>query len=192
MVARGRGGGGFRGAVTAARARRGLTLLAALLALAVQTSLFAGLDLGGIRPDLVLVVVVAYALASGAWEGALLGLAAGFLVDLYGGRLIGVGTLAKAAAGALAGFLGEKAFREHALVHAAAIFVSSLGSNGVYLVLARAFGLDWPLGWGIGRVILSGALYDALAGIVLYPLLARAYRAGNRLDDRILPSAEGG
>ena len=98
-------------------------------------------------------VVVAYGLHYGPAPGAVLGLVAGFFVDVYGGRLIGMGGLAKLTAGAVAGLIGETVFRERALVWAAVTGAGSIVANGVYLLLARAFGLEIPVGLSISRVI---------------------------------------
>lgn len=176
-------GGGFPKGVNAARARWGLTFLAGVLAFGAQTSLLAPLAVGGVRPDLVLVVIAAFALHYGPVQGAIAGLAAGFFVDLYGGRLIGMGGLAKLVAGGAAGLMGVKLFRERALVPAIVVFASSCVGNLVYLALARAFGLSWPIWQGIQRVILPSAVYDAAAGLLLYPLLARLFLLCDRLDE---------
>jgi len=179
--------------VTYARARWGFALCAALLAFAIQTSLLAPLSVGGIRPDLVLVVVVAFALHYGPLEGLLLGLAVGFAVDVYGGRLIGMGGLSKLVSGAVAGVMGEKVFREHVLVPAAIAGAASFTGNLVYLALVRAFGIGWPILHGVQHVIFPSAAYDALACLILYPLLARVYRMSDRLDEgRRMRSVDGG
>lgn len=59
------------------------------------------------RPDVALLVVVGVAAARGPWAGVVLGVAAGWLIDLVppGAEPLGAGALAYAAAGALAGRL---------------------------------------------------------------------------------------
>lgn len=170
--------------MTPVRARWGLALVVALVAFAAQTGIAPLPGPPGIRLDLALVAIVAFALHYGPLDGAILGLVAGFVIDIYGGRLIGMGALAKLVAGAMGGVVGQKVFREHLLVPVAAVLVSSFAGNLVYLALARAFGVTWPILPGIQRVIVPAALYDAVAGILLYPLLARLYRLGDRLDER--------
>lgn len=79
---------------------RALLVLVAALGLAV-----AGSRTAVLLPDLVLPVVVAGALLSGTSGGLLLGLAAGWVVDLVppGAAVLGTGALAYAACGLLAG-----------------------------------------------------------------------------------------
>lgn len=55
---------------------------AVVVALALQVSFFPHLAVAGVVPDLVLLVVVAFALARGSREAMLLGFVAGLLLDL--------------------------------------------------------------------------------------------------------------
>lgn len=162
----------------------------ALVAFAVQTSLLAPLAPWGFRPDLVLVVVAVAGLHRGPVRAGAIGLAAGFLVDLYGGRLVGMGALAKLAAGALAGLIGQRVFRERSVVRAGVVLAASFAGNLVYWGLARAFGVAWPFVDGMVRVILPGALSDAVAGFVLYPLLARLFSVSDGSGEGARASAE--
>lgn len=174
----------LRHSVTAFRARWLVVGLAALVAFVAQTSLPGPMSVRGIRPDLLLVVVVAYSLHYGPAQGGIFGLIAGFFVDVYGGRLIGLGALAKLVAGAACGLMGERVFRERAVVWAAMAGAASIVANGVYLALVRAFGVEIPVGLSVSRVIVPSALYDTVAGLFLYPLLARLFRLGDQLDER--------
>ena len=69
---------GIGNPITVFHARWLAAALATAVAFAAQTSLFGNISLWGIRPDLVLVVVVADGLHDGPAPGALLGLVAGF------------------------------------------------------------------------------------------------------------------
>ena len=62
--------------------RLGRTVSTVSVALVLQASLFPHLAIGGVVPDLVLLVVVAAALAHGAEVGLVLGFGAGLLLDL--------------------------------------------------------------------------------------------------------------
>ena len=57
-----------------------------LVASAFQTALFGQYPLFGAVPDLMLVTVVCFAYFNGRFEGAVMGLAAGFLIEAVGGQ----------------------------------------------------------------------------------------------------------
>ena len=82
--------------------------LAIALALAVQTTLARFVISGGVRVDLVLVVVVYIALTSGSVTGVWTGTVGGIAQDALSGGLIGVGGLAKTIVGFLVGVSGSQ------------------------------------------------------------------------------------
>lgn len=128
---------------------------------------------GGATADLVLLVVVAGALMRGAMTGALLGLAAGWVVDLVppGGSPLGAAALCYAAAGALAG-LTRRFGAWSALLPVFATALAALVIQGTRLLVAAASGelLDWTrAGWSV--------LLTVAVGVVLLPLLLMLERA---------------
>ena len=85
-------------------ARRLLLGLATVLpAVLLQTTVLARLPLPGGAPDLLLVLVVAYALAEGPLSGTVTGFAAGLLADLGADHELGRTALVLALVGYLAG-----------------------------------------------------------------------------------------
>jgi rod shape-determining protein MreD len=143
---------------------RGLLLLVAAVA---SVTLAARSQLA--LPDLVLPFVVAGALRTGASRGALLGLAAGWLVDLMppGSPVLGTGALLYAAAGLLAGAgrrEGETPFGWVAAVGAASAVLVTAGR----LVVAALSGAAVQ-GPEVGARLALSVLLCA----VLVPLLVR-------------------
>ena len=142
---------------------RGLLLLAAAVAsvtLAARSQL--------VLPDLVLPVVVAGALRTGASRGALLGLAGGWLVDLMppGSSALGTAALVYAGAGLLAGAgrrEGETPFGWVAVVGlGGAVFVAA--GRLVVAVLSGA-AVEWHV-HGL-RLLLSALLCAMLVPVLV-------------------------
>ena len=148
-------------------------LRAALVVLTVVLSAAVLPRLGSVGPDLVLLVVVAAALLGGPTKGALLGLGAGWAVDLMppGTAALGVAALTYAAAGAVAGLWHRDSGRSASLpamaTLAAASTVAAIG-------ILRAVTNGWPVPWVAAG--LSIVLTTAL-GLAVVPLLIRAERA---------------
>jgi len=78
-----------------------------LIFLPAQTILFEAWRIGGIKPDLALVLVVAFALTDGAMAGLLWGLALGGLVDLASIGALDANVIFKAVAGLFCGIAGQ-------------------------------------------------------------------------------------
>lgn len=120
-------------------------------------------------PDLVLLVVVAGALLSGPGGGVLLGLAAGWVVDLLppGSQVLGTSALMYAGAGALAGLARREGETSLAWVGSTCV------ACAVLLQLARAamaLSVNAPVAWGQSALRL---VMTAVVGILVVPLLVR-------------------
>ena len=147
-------------------------LRAALVVFSAAMSAVVLPRLGSVGPDLVLLVVVAAALLGGPTKGALLGLGAGWTIDLMppGAAALGVAALTYAAAGAVAGSWhrdsGRSAFLPALATLAAASTVAAIG-------ILRSVTSGWPVAWASTgwSVVLTTAL-----GLAVVPLLIRAER----------------
>ena len=96
------------------RRRFALGAVTVLLALLLQTTVVARLPLPGSPPDLLLVLVVAYALAEGSASGMLTGFAAGLLADLLSDAELGRLALVYVVVGYLAGLAADDTDRSTA------------------------------------------------------------------------------
>lgn len=144
-----------------------LVVLAALAAAVVLPRL------GDPAPDLVLLVVVAGALLRGPVEGALLGVLAGWVVDLVppAGHPLGLSALVYAAVGALAG-AGRRFGTWSALLPVLVTALAAILVQAVGLALRATSGA--PLGWGHAGM---SVLLTTAVGAVVVPLLVHLERA---------------
>jgi len=147
-------------------------LRAALVVLAAALSAVVLPRLGSVGPDLVLLVVVAAALLGGPAKGALLGLGAGWAIDLMppGAGALGVAALTYAAAGAVAGLWHRDSGRSASLP---ALATLAAASTVAAVGILRAVTSGWPVPWAAAgwSLVLTTAL-----GLAVIPLLIRAER----------------
>lgn len=146
---------------------RALLVLVAALALAVV-----GSRTPVLLPDLVLPVVVAGALLSGTSGGLLLGLAAGWVVDLVppGAAVLGTGALAYAACGLLAG-----AGRREGVVPWG--WVAAVGAAASAVLATCRVAVAVATGAPVSVAAVGGSfLLTAGVCAVVVPLLVRAER----------------
>jgi len=136
------------------------TLLLVLLFLPVQTLGLEWMRLGGVKPDLALVLVVILGLSKGPWMGLLWGSVFGTLVDLFGTGTLGAGLIAKAATGMIVGGLGRLFVHMTFWAKPLLFFAVSILHDGIGELLLYEQPLSsWPL---FGDDILRRALYGSV------------------------------
>ena len=146
-------------------------VLAAVLALALQTTLARFLTLGVFAVDLVLVVVVYVALTSGAVTGLFTGTLAGLVQDALtpGSSVIGIGGLAKTIVGFLTGVIGTQFIVSQPLPRFVVFFSATLLHAAVFMGLYVALGLRT---FGSPYAALTGqAIGNAVVGIVAFQIV---------------------
>jgi rod shape-determining protein MreD len=143
--------------------RIGLRIVAVLVAAVLQVTVMNRLPLPGGKPDLVLLVVIGFALVAGPQRGALLGFLGGFVVDVMppAAHIAGRDAFAYTIVGYLAG-LAENS-EETSLLTTVAVVAA--GSAGAVLFYAGLGGL-----LGDARITPSATLH-AFIGTVLYDVV---------------------
>ncbi|HEX2258771.1 MAG TPA: rod shape-determining protein MreD [Actinomycetota bacterium] len=148
----------------------GLTILTAVL---LQSTVFARLTLFGVSPDLVVAVVICFALIEGATAGAVLGFSGGLLRDLLLDSPKGLTGLSYLIVGYTVGSIRPYLQSTSVMVPAAGVFAGSLSASALYEMLQamlgrRTGGLDRAI-----VVILLTAIYNTLLVPFVYPPVKR-------------------
>lgn len=153
----------------------GLLWLGVLLAaLVLQTSVMGRIQIAGVSPDLLTVVVAAAAFRLRDNGTLLLGFVGGLLLDASGTSVIGLWAFSMTLVA-----WGSALTREHGgrgiSVNALRIFLLTLAAIVAHMVISLAFG-EWSLSiWeALRRVVLVPALNLGLA-VALFPLLSRLW-----------------
>jgi rod shape-determining protein MreD len=145
--------------------------LLVVLAIVLQVSLFSGLAIDGVTPDLALLVVIAAALVRGPEYAAVLGFGVGLLVDIAppADHTAGRWALAFVVSGYLAGLVRRDA-RSSAL---AAVLVVAAGAFVATSIFALSGLLISDPRVGVGNalhVVPIAVLYDVLLTPLVIPL----------------------
>jgi rod shape-determining protein MreD len=150
--------------------RRLLALAAVLVvAVVVQSTVLAELRLAGVRPDLLILAVVAVAMATDATTGAVFGFVTGLVADLLFDLPVGVSALVNTAVGFAVGTVRVYVTSHRPLVHLVLAGAASLASVWCSGLLLRVFDLS---SWA--AVIRSGPLvagYNLLLTPFVYPVV---------------------
>lgn len=140
----------------------------ALLSYLLQSSFLEYAKIYGIKPNLIIITTISYALVRGSREGAIYGLFSGLLLDVMGGKYIGLYAIMGMYLGLIIGSLNKNLYNENYLIP---IMVTA-GSSFVYsmIVYVSLYFIPQPdeiLWYTIGYII-PEAIYNTILSIFVY------------------------
>ncbi|MFC8590541.1 rod shape-determining protein MreD [Streptomyces atroolivaceus] len=160
-----------------------LSVALVVVALVVQVSVLARLQLPGATPDLLLLVVLGLAFVYGPVSGALIGFGAGLLADLAppADHAAGRYALVLCVIGYLAGMARpEKGQLKSAFTPMAFVFAAAIGSTLLYAGVGALVGDTAARHVGLGSLLFTAVVYDLLLAPFTVPLImALARRTEN-------------
>ena len=130
----------------------------------VQSSVVPSWSVGGVTPDLPLILTVLVALRRGPEAGCLVGFATGILQDATSGGLLGVQALSRALAGFAMGLLPGRLWVGHPLIQIPGFMLLTVAEGFLRFGVLQLFHFPAPLGELLTHVILPQALYNGFAG----------------------------
>lgn len=155
------------------RYRRFLGLLICLfISLILQTTIFPLVQIRGIMPNLLLILVVLTGLFYGSYTGAAVGFGIGLIQDLISCRYLGLGAYSGLLTGYLMGHLEGSVYKENPFVPLILVGLGSLLFNGVFTLGQEICGASaYPISI-LWKMLLPEAFYNMVLTAVLYrPLL---------------------
>jgi len=146
-----------------------IVIFLSLLALILQATLFHYLRFWGVLPDLVLILVVCFALLKGSAQGAVVGFFAGLLEDIFLGKILGINAISKMLVAYLVGLTEEKVFKANPWVAVVALLVATMMDNFCTILLYKIFfalpNLDFQ---AFNRVLWPLLFYNMLLAPFIY------------------------
>jgi rod shape-determining protein MreD len=140
----------------------------------VQSTLAPLLGVGGVVPDVPVVLVVLLGLRQGPEVGCLLGFALGLAEDVVAGGPLGLHALSKALLGFAAGALPRWFLVGKPAVAIVAAALATVADGAIRFALLQLFQYPAPFGELLARVILPQAGYNAaLASLAVLAPVAR-------------------
>jgi rod shape-determining protein MreD len=157
--------------------RQALPTIGAVIAAAfLQAAIAPYMAIGGVVPNIMLLVVVTLALVEGPVAGCTVGFACGLIFDLLGSGPVGPMILVLTVTGYLAGLLHANMFAEGWLLPITVLAVASLGSELAYGLIMDLFGAGGPFFTMFFTKMLPAAVYNTALALLVYPWLARILR----------------
>lgn len=146
-------------------------LLIGLLALPLQTTLFADVRFFGVAVQLMLCLSVAAGVAGGSENGAVAGFMFGLLFDLVSSSPLGMLSLLYGLAGFAAGYAHSRAIPNPRWLNALVVGGVSAVATLAQPVLANWVGVEGWISTRLIRVLAIVAISNALASYVVVPLV---------------------
>jgi rod shape-determining protein MreD len=152
-----------------------LIVLAALF----QSTAAARIKVYGVKPDVVLLLVIIGTLIYGSRPGLVWAFVGGLVLDVFSGGPMGASSLALMAAALVAGLGHRTLSRYNLLVPVGAMLVGTVVYAGTYLsILAvlqylRVAHHDLPLWPTVQNIVAPALVYNATLMVLLLPLLNR-------------------
>ncbi|MEA4971246.1 MAG: rod shape-determining protein MreD [Candidatus Pelethousia sp.] len=156
---------------------RAPVVLSLLVAIFLDSVLFARLNIMGIRPDCLLALTVSLGVLLGQQEGMLVGLLGGLLTDVLFGRAVGLGAMAYMFAGAAGGAFYKKFYADNVIIPSVTAAACALAKEHLMAVAVRlqggSFGyFEMLFAYMLPCALLTGGLC-ALMHLLLKPALQR-------------------
>ncbi|MDF2635961.1 MAG: rod shape-determining protein MreD [Pelosinus sp.] len=144
-----------------------------VVTLILQSTVVPLVSFKGIHPDLLLVIVVSYALLTGKENGVGVGFFAGLLQDLVSGSIFGINTLSKLATGYIFGMAERKVFKEHVLLPILATSVATILNGLIGMILLIIFGYKVDILSALMQNIVPLMVYNLIVAVPVHHVVYR-------------------
>ncbi|MBQ1688904.1 MAG: rod shape-determining protein MreD [Lachnospiraceae bacterium] len=154
-----------------------MTAITILLCLLLQTTIFQKIAFAGEVPNLILIVVVAFAYMRGCREGMYIGFASGLLIDLMYGDLVGMNACFYLLVGYFVGVANEIYYSDELSVPIILVGISDFLFNFVFYIINFMLRGRIAVATYVLDTILPETVYTVLLACIIYkPLHSLNYR----------------
>ncbi|ADD02114.1 MULTISPECIES: rod shape-determining protein MreD [Thermoanaerobacter] len=145
-------------------------LLLALL-IVLQSTLFRFIDIFGVKPDAVFMVVLSFSLLNGPWEAVYLSLFAGIIQDILFNNALGVTTFSLLIVSYLTGLLSKSVFKESSFVAFVFVFLGTLLYNLITMFSMVLMKYQFNFLLDFVNIAMIQALYNSIITVFVYRYL---------------------
>lgn len=137
----------------------------------LQSTLFQYLELGGIAPNLLIIVTVSFALTKGKIEGAIIGFVSGLFLDIFFGHALGFYALVYMYIGYLNGFVYQSFYRESLLIPTIMVIISDFCYSIIVYFFTYLFRAKTEFFNYFSSIIIPQIVYTTFITLFLYRII---------------------
>lgn len=158
-----------------------VTALVLVVNFILQSTVLQLIEIRGVIPDTMLIIVVSYSLLRGQNAGAAVGFSAGLIYDVFFGSSLGFYALMGMITGYLCGIAHRNFYRENYVLPVTLSAAASLVTGLVIYVTGFLLKGNYNIFYFLFSVIVPQAVYTGIAAIVVYRIL---YSVNNRVEKK--------
>lgn len=154
----------------------------------LQATVLGRFAVAGVKPDLVLLIVLIWTLVHGGASGVVWAFIGGLWLDIFSGGPIGASSLGLMVAALIASIGYRTLYRYNVLVPLFAVLLGTLAYSLIYLGILQVLALldvspsALPFRATVQNVVLPGVAYNATIMLCLVPWLNRLPDAGHSVE----------
>ncbi len=141
-----------------------------------QATFLNTIDIFGIKPNLIIVLIVSISLLEGRGYGALVGFFAGLCLDSVVGVALGYQALIGMLLGIALGNINKRFFKENIFVMLICTFISTILYESAVIVISYGLGLRVNYIETLKNIILPEAVVNSILAVFIFVLLIRISR----------------
>ncbi len=158
-----------------------VTALVLVVNFILQSTVLQLIEIRGVIPDTMLIIVVSYSLLRGQNAGAAVGFSAGLIYDVFFGSSLGFYALMGMITGYLCGIAHRNFYRENYVLPVTLSAAASLVTGLIIYVTGFLLKGNYNIFYFLFSVIVPQAVYTGIAAIVVYRIL---YSVNNRVEKK--------
>lgn len=148
-----------------------VSVLLIIICFLFQTTVFKGLEFGGIVPNLLIILTASFGFMKGERTGLIIGFFCGFLADVFFGNVLGLNAMIYMYIGYANGKFNQIFYPEDIKLPLCLILVSDLSYGFLYYITLFLMRGRFDIGYYFLHVILPEMVYTILITLLLYPLI---------------------
>lgn len=151
----------------------------------LQSTLFSQFTIGGIEPNLLIILVASVGFLVDRKAGLILGFFAGLLTDIFFGSVIGIYALMYMYIGFINGFFKKILYSGDFKLPIGLIALSDLFFGHIYYFVMFMIKGDFHYTYYLFSIILPEVIYTSVIACILYPLINIIYKKIEKFEERI-------